>query len=327
MAGLARSEPRPTGSARVRSRTVSPARFRTFAFLALGALFVVVVTGAVVRLTASGLGCENWPRCGDTPFPEKDFHALVEFGNRVVALVAMGATALAAVVARRVDGLPGWARRAALAVALATLAQIPLGGLTVIFELHPLLVMSHFLLAMAAVGLAAVVAVAADSFARGAHGERLPASLARLGFALVPVAAAVVVTGAFVTAAGPHSGGQEIERLGNLVDAVYVHVRVTAVFAVGFLVLVLALVRLRERARGELAVAAAMIGVLLTQMAVGEIQWRTELPWWLVLVHVALATAVWTGVVALAALLRLRSVPVVSRSVHHTRVSPRYLHR
>lgn len=316
-------EARAPGAGRVRSWAVSPAAFRRVAFLALAALFVVVVTGAVVRLTASGLGCENWPRCGDTPFPEKEFHALIEFGNRVVALFAMGATAFAAIAARRVAGLAPWIRRTALAAALATVAQIPLGGLTVIYELHPLLVMSHFLLALVAVGLAAVAAVAADGYVRGPRPEVLPGALAWLAVALVPVAAAVVVTGAFVTAAGPHSGGEEIRRLGNLVDTVYVHVRATAVFGVAFLLLVLALVRLGERARGELALAAGTIVLLLTQMAVGELQWRNQLPWWLVLVHVALATAVWTGVVALAALLCLRSAPDPLRSARQARVFPR----
>ena len=87
-------------------RSFTPETFRVVAYVALGSLFAVVVTGAIVRLTASGLGCDNWPRCGETPFPEKDFHALVEFGNRVVALGAMLCTLVAAFVARRVPDCP-----------------------------------------------------------------------------------------------------------------------------------------------------------------------------------------------------------------------------
>ena len=291
---------------RARSGAVSPEAFSRFALAALAALFLVVVTGAIVRLTASGLGCENWPRCGETPFPEKDFHALVEFGNRVVALFAMAATAVSAFAARRVAGLPRWVARVAAAAAAATVAQIPLGGLTVIFELHPLLVMGHFLLALAGVALAVVAAVGARVTACGLERERVPRGLRWLAYALVPLAAAVVVTGALVTAAGPHSGGEDIRRLGDLVGAAYVHVRVTAVFGVAFAVVVVALHRLRVRLTEERAVAMGVLVVVLGQMAVGEIQWRNELPWWLVLAHVALATAVWTGVVALAALVRLR---------------------
>jgi cytochrome c oxidase assembly protein subunit 15 len=293
--------------ARSRARSISPSAFRRLAAVALGSLFVVVATGAVVRLTASGLGCDNWPRCGNTPFPEKDFHALVEFGNRVVALGAMVCTTIAAIAARRVARLPGWIRWGTVAVAASVVAQIPLGGLTVIFDLHPILVMSHFLLAFGAVGLATAVLVGADGFARGHPAGTVPAWLPWLALALLPPALVLVVTGAFVTAAGPHSGGSDIERLGNVLDAVYVHVRATAVFGVGFLLLGFALFRHRAQVRGELLLAAGVLGILLLQMAVGEIQWRNGLPWGLVLVHVALASAVWAGVVAVA--VRLWSHP------------------
>jgi cytochrome c oxidase assembly protein subunit 15 len=285
---------------RARLREVSPQTFRQLAFVALGALGLVVATGAVVRLTASGLGCDNWPRCGDTPFPEKDFHALVEFGNRVVALLAMVCTVVAALAARRVVGLPRRLVWGSAVVAVAILAQIPLGGVTVILDLHPLAVMSHFLLAMLTVGLATAVALGAHSFAFATPSREVPRLLVLLALALVPVALVVVVTGAFVTAAGPHSGGDDIERLGNLEDALYVHVRATAVFGIGFLLLVAALLSKRRTLRPELALAGAVLALVLAQVAVGEIQWRAELPWWLVLIHVGLATSVLAGIVAIA---------------------------
>ena len=305
-------EASPTRVAGLRSRAASAASFRRLAVAALVALFVVVTTGAVVRLTASGLGCENWPRCGDTPFPEREFHALVEFGNRVVALLAMAATALAAVAARRVSALPRWVAASALASTLTTVAQIPLGGLTVIFDLHPLLVMAHFLLALVSVAFAALAAVGAHVFVRGLDREVVPRPLRVLAFALVPLALGVVVTGALVTAAGPHSGGDDIRRLGNLVDAAYVHVRATGVFGLAFVALLVALHRLRPPLRVERGLAMVVVGLLLAQMAVGELQWRNELPWWLVLLHVVLATGVWTGIVALAAFIRLRGAPLAA---------------
>jgi len=120
----------------------------------------------------------------------------------------------------------------------------------------------------------------------------------------LPLAAVLVVTGAFVTAAGPHSGGEDIERLGDLEDAMWVHVRVSAVFGIAFLVLVAALQRFRERARGTALLAGGVLALLLVQMVVGEVQWRNQLPWELVLGHVTLATLVWTGVAALAVVLR-----------------------
>ena len=278
--------------------------FRWAAAAALVALFLVVVTGATVRLTGSGLGCENWPRCGETVFPEKDFHAYVEFGNRVVGF-AVGLTALLAAGAAWRAGVRGRLFVAALGLPFLVLVQGILGGITVMFELHPLIVMGHFLLSLVAVALAIVVLLGADRLVRG-WGEpaAVPRWVRRLALALLPLALVVVVTGAFVTAAGPHSGGEDIERIGDLEDAIYVHVRATAAFGVAFLILVAAVLRRRAGARVASGIAVGVLALLILQMVVGEIQWRNQLPWWLVLVHVVLASAVWGGMVTLAALLR-----------------------
>lgn len=278
--------------------------FRWAAAAALVALFLVVVTGATVRLTGSGLGCENWPRCGETVFPEKDFHAYVEFGNRVVGF-AVGLTALLAAGAAWRAGVRGRLFVAALGLPFLVLVQGILGGITVMFELHPLIVMGHFLLSLVAVALAIVVLLGADRLVRG-RGEpaAVPRWVRRLALVLLPLALVVVVTGAFVTAAGPHSGGEEIERIGDLEDAIYVHVRATAAFGVAFLILVAAVLRRRAGARVASGIAVGVLALLILQMVVGEIQWRNQLPWWLVLVHVVLASAVWGGMVTLAALLR-----------------------
>lgn len=288
--------------ARMRAFEVAPSLFRRAALAALAAVFVVVTTGATVRLTASGLGCENWPRCGDTPFPEKDYHAFIEFGNRVIALVAIGFTLVAWLAARRTTGLPRLARRLSLAAFLGNVAQIPLGGLTVLLELHPLLVMSHFLLAMAVLGAAAVVAVEAQRLVEGA-GPPAPRSLRLLGTALALAAFVLVVTGAFATAAGPHAGGEDIARLGDPLRSVYVHAAATLVFACSFVLLLARLAGLRRRAPRLLGAGLALAGLLALQIGVGEIQYHTDLPWRLVLLHVALAALVWAASVTLAAVL------------------------
>ena len=301
------------GQARLRAFSVSPRMFRLLAYVTLGLLFAIVVSGATVRLTASGLGCENWPRCGDTFLPEKDFHALVEFGNRGVGFVVGLVSLATAIAAWRVERLPRWLVWAAAALPLTVLLQGVLGGITVLVELHPLTVMSHFLLSLVALAIAVVVVLGAH---RGADQPalRAPSAPAWLAAALVPSALVLVVTGALVTAAGPHSGGEDIRRIGNLDEALHVHIGSTAVFGVTFLALVVALVLAADRFRTELAFAAAILAVLVTQMVIGEIQWRTELPWGLVLVHVALGTAVWAGVVALAA--RLLAGPTAGSPVH-----------
>jgi cytochrome c oxidase assembly protein subunit 15 len=289
---------------RARARELSPAAFLRLAAAAAIALYVIIVSGAVVRLTASGLGCESWPGCqAGAFFPESDYHGWVEFGNRGVALFPIALTLLAWLGARRTPGLPPWVTRLALATFLGTIAQAPLGLITIVSDLHPLLVLSHFLLALVVLAGGIVVLLAAWELARGSGEPVIPRAVRWAGLVLAGACLVLVVTGTLATAAGPHSGGADIRRFGNLMDAVYVHVRATAVFGVAFLVVLGTLARERRRARLPFLVALGVLAGLLVQMAVGEIQWRSSLPWGVVLVHVALAAAVWAGTVALVTLL------------------------
>lgn len=303
-------EARSTRAARPRIGAVSPTGFRRFSYVALGALFLIVVSGATVRLTGSGLGCDNWPRCGSSFLPEKNFHALVEYGNRGVGFLVGLVTLAAAVAATRVGRLPRWLLRAAWALPVTVLLQGVLGGVTVLVDLHPLIVMAHFLLSLVALGVAVTVALGAHDFSLGVV-RHPPLAANWLAVVLVPSALALVVTGTLVTAAGPHSGGEEIRRYGLLPDALHLHVGATAIFGISYLGIVASLLWSRREARGDLMFAGGVFGLLLLQMAIGDIQWREHLPWPLVLVHVTLATSVWTGVVALAARLLLRSRPVL----------------
>jgi cytochrome c oxidase assembly protein subunit 15 len=281
---------------------VSPDRFLHIALVAVAVLGLVVTSGAFVRLTGSGLGCDNWPRCGETPFPAADFHALVEFGNRIVALTGLLASLAAWLASRQVAGLAPWVRRAALGAFLGALAQIPLGGVTVMLGLHPLAVMSHFLLALVVVGLSVVVALEAWSHARGLGPPVAPHWLRVVVVVGVAVCAVMVVTGAVATASGPHPGASsDVERLGlGIRDTVYVHVRAAAAYGIGFLIVCWQLVRSRKEAPGVLRLAILLLGVLVTQMVVGEVQYRNALPWGLVLVHVSLAATIWGLTVAIA---------------------------
>ena len=286
--------------ARVRAREVSAAHFLRLATASVVSFYVVVTSGAVVRLTASGLGCDNWPRCGSTPFPEKGGHAFIEFGNRVVAFCAIVVALVTWLAARQVRGLAPGARRATLGVLLGAVAQIPLGGITVIFKLHPLLVMSHFLLGLAVFGLAVAVALEAWSHDAGRGKPVGPRWWRRMVLAGLPACFVLVVSGAIVSASGPHSGGTNIRRLGvGIVDAVYVHVRIVAVFSIGFFVIGGWLARHRREVPGVAAIAAALLAVLVAQGVLGEVQYRTHLPWWLVLIHVSLGAAIWGLAVAL----------------------------
>jgi heme a synthase len=302
---------------------VSPRRFFQIALATVAVLALVVSSGAFVRLTGSGLGCDNWPRCGSTPFPAEHFHAMVEFGNRVIALCGIFAALATWHAASRVPGLSRWVVGAALAAFMGTVAQIPLGGITVILDLHPLAVMSHFLLALVVVALSVVVAIEAGSRATGLAAPVAPRWLLVVVVVGVLACAVMVVTGAVATASGPHPGAnQDVHRLGlGIRETVYVHVRAVAAYGLGFLLVGWQLLRVRRLAPGVGRLALVLLGVLVTQMIVGEVQYRNALPWGLVLVHVMLAAAIWALTVAIAyalwrtpvALTAAASVPLPER--------------
>lgn len=266
-------------------------------------MFVVVTSGAFVRLTGSGLGCENWPRCGDRPYPEEGYHAWVEFGNRMVALVGIVLMLATWLGSRRVVGLSRVAHLAALGAFLVAMAQIPMGGVTIALDLHPLAVMTHFLLGLTVLGLTVIVVIEAWSHVVGLG---LPVGTRRLRrvvtLAGLPTCAVLVVTGAVATASGPHPGASEdVKRLGiAITETVYVHVRAAAVFGVGLLVLGWVLARMRGGAPGVFTLYLVLLSVTVLQAILGEVQYRNALPWGLVLVHVFLAATIFVASLALA---------------------------
>ena len=281
------------------SRQLAPARYARLALASAISLYLIVLTGAAVRLTGSGLACESWPGCQEGAFfPAIGEHSSIEFGNRVMAIFPI-ALSLAAWYFTT-GGLARWVRWLAAATFVGTIAQAPLGLLTIRLDLHPLMVATHFLLALVVLGTATVVAVDAWGNAHGRVESPAPRWLRLAGLVLAGACGVLVVTGTLSTAAGPHPGDSaEIDRFWNLLDAVHVHVRATAAFGIAFLLLLAWLVRNRDRA-GVLAPGAViLLALLLVQMAVGELQWRNQLPWWLVLVHVGLAGLVWAWTVAL----------------------------
>jgi cytochrome c oxidase assembly protein subunit 15 len=296
-----------SAAVRGRSRTVSPERFVQLATASAAMLLVVVATGATVRLTASGLGCEHWPGCQPgNPFPAKGYHSYVEFGNRLVAFVTIVATLAAAVAAFFVAALPRPAKWLAVATFVGTLGQAPLGALTVYFHLNPWLVLSHLLLSLVVLAAGIVVALEARALVRGRGAVRPPLPLRRAGLVLLASCGTLVVTGTLATAGGPHPGsisGEPVRRLWSFEHAIWLHVRATAVFGILFLALLVWCWRQRQRYPLPLRAALLVLGLLLLQMAIGETQYRTQLPWWLVLGHVTVAAAVWAATVALVVLL------------------------
>jgi heme a synthase len=297
----------------LRARAVAPGRFFALALGAAASLYVITITGALVRLTDSGLGCESWPGCQEGRFfPAEDHHGFIEFGNRVFGAVPLVLTVVAWLAARRTAALPHFARRVALGTFLVTLAQAPIGLIVIATDLEPIAVVVHFVLALLALGGALVLVLEARALEEGHAEARVPAELRRAGLVLAAACLGLVVTGTFTTAAGPHSGDTDVGRLWMLDDAIWLHVRSAGVFGLTLVFVVGYLAARRSASPRLFAVGLVLLGLAFAQAAVGELQWRTELPWGIVLVHVALAAAVWAATVILVTLFfrPLRSLEV-----------------
>jgi cytochrome c oxidase assembly protein subunit 15 len=281
---------------------IGPIGYRRVAYFTLASLTLIVMTGAAVRLTDSGLGCPNWPRCYGGPLPPLSGHALIEFGNRALSGLVGVLTLIAAVLAftRR----PFRRDLAVLAVILpvGVLAQAVLGGFTVREHLAPGFVMAHFSLSMLI--LIAAVALAWRARWIGPHPPSRPRSPDRLTVwsvrALTPLAGLTIFAGTAATAAGPHSGGfsgQRIHRLtfegaNTLTWMIHRHATIAAVFGVAVIAVWL-LRRHRGATADELEPLTALGLLVAAQGLVGSVQYELHLPADIVWVHVALATFSW----------------------------------
>jgi cytochrome c oxidase assembly protein subunit 15 len=186
---------------------------------------------------------------------------------------------------------------------VGTLAQAPLGLLAVKTDLRWPVVMAHLLLSALLVAAAVVLVLETHRLVVGGVSPLVPLELRRVGVVLASSCFLLLVSGTLATAGGPHSGGgKDIRRLWRLEPLVYTHGAVVAVFGCTMLLTVGYLAAQRTRSPRLFGFAALTTVLLVGQMALGEAQYRTHLPWGLVLVHVALASVVWAATVALATL-------------------------
>ncbi len=295
-----------------RSFVVAPIWFVRLVFLELFALWLIVATGAAVRLTASGLGCRHWPGCeAGHPLPAKDYHAFIEFGNRVIGGVTIVLTLLTALVALWTP-LSRRGKQLAAAIFVGALAQAPLGYLAVKTDLRWPVVAAHLLLSMLLVAAAVVLVFMASELVVGRAEPLVPVELRRFGLWVAVAALALLISGSLATAAGPHSGGgtEHVARLARLGPVVFVHAGVVAVFGCSFLFMLGYLAARRAAAPRLFRAGLAVLAILLAQVGLGELQYRLHLPWYLVLVHVAVAAAAWIGIVALVTALWRPPLPL-----------------
>ncbi|MGQ0521291.1 MAG: COX15/CtaA family protein [Actinomycetota bacterium] len=282
------------------SRTLSPLAYRRITLVALLALAFIIVTGGAVRLTGSGLGCPDWPNCDDGRLVAPlEKHAMVEFVNRTVTGVVSVAVIVAVLASFRRRPYRKDLVWLSLGLVGGVLGQIVLGGLTVLFDLAPPLVMGHFLLSIAILADALVLHWRAGQPDAGDAAPRAPVApeLRALGRLVTATTALVVFLGTVVTAAGPHGGDEETPRLDvPLHRAAQVH-GFSVVLLLGLVVTVLVLLRRSGAPADARRRGSILLAVLLVQGAIGYVQYFTGVPALLVGFHIAGAVAVWSAAV------------------------------
>ena len=275
-------------SADIARRTLSPAS----AFL-LFSQSAIVVTGGAVRLTSSGLGCPTWPECvpgSYTPVPnqaEGQFHAWIEFGNRLLTFILV-LSALITLIAVLKSGRRDL-RILAVGQFLGIFAQGVLGGVTVLTNLNPFAVASHYL-------LSTILIAASVSLYTRRHIPCIKKSSHRQSDLFsrwhVVVAFIVVVLGTILTGAGPHAGDVDAPRMDLRIQ--------TAALMHGLAVILLLLITVlffcadeTGRETKELLIKFFLISI--GQGGIGFIQYLQGVPELLVAIHLVGAVLVWIG--------------------------------
>jgi len=276
---------------------VRPETYRRITLIALVALGAIVVTGAAVRLTGSGLGCTDWPTCEDGKlFAEMDdAHAVAEFANRVFTGVVSLAVMLAVLgslvrVPRRRDLT--WL---SLGLVGGVIAQIVWGGFTVWSKLAPQFVMGHYLISAVLVADAVVLCQRAAA-GGGAVGFVVPSKVVAWSRAVVALGVAVIVTGTIVTNTGPHSGDVNSKRFGFDIAEV---ARIHGVLVLTLLAVVLVTLRFAYRSGAPETVRRRggwLVGAIVVQGAIGYTQYFTGVPALLVGFHVLGSVLVWVAI-------------------------------
>ncbi len=273
----------------------------------------IVITGGLVRVTASGLGCPTWPECVDgsiapTSTQTESWHKYVEFGNRLLTFVLL-IVAILVVFALRSSKLKRKdLNRLAFTIIAGIFAQAILGGITVLTKLHPLTVAAHFLVSIGLITVAYNLYWRADESGYTNFKLTVPALFRKGSKVHTAIALAVIVVGTLVTGSGPHAGDSgEIERLPFdpqtiswlHADLVFLYIGLT----VGLYFAAKAL------SAPSQIVSAVKIVLLVSavQGLIGYVQYFTGLPWVLVSLHIAGSCVLWVVTLRLQFLTRTLS--------------------
>jgi cytochrome c oxidase assembly protein subunit 15 len=285
---------------RLKSRLeISPSRYAQVTLVALAALSLIVLTGAAVRLTGSGLGCPDWPKCYGGTTPPLEMHAVIEYGNRLLTgFVGLAVIAACALAFFRRPYRWHLALFGAL-LPLGVVGQAVLGALVVKYHLAPGLVMSHFILSMMLLDAAFALAWCSryEPWERRRSRDRLSVWAVR---ALIPLGQLTILAGTIATASGPHAGDHEGELVhrfdfqgtGTLEWVVQRHAVIATIYGIAAIA-VWFLLRRPGADRRALTPLTVVLALLALQGAIGGIQWALELPAGIVWLHIAIAVANW----------------------------------
>jgi cytochrome c oxidase assembly protein subunit 15 len=288
-----------------------PVALRRWAVAALAINVLIVVTGGLVRLTASGLGCPTWPRCSENSFvshPELGVHGAIEFGNRLLTFVLVAVVALTWITALRFRDaaradVRGGRRRdlrwLAGGLLLGIPAQIVIGGISVLTHLNPWVVGLHFVVSMALVGLAVGLVRSTWGTPVVRVDRASTVVFARVAFAAM---VAAVWLGTVVTGSGPHAGDLNAVRNG-LDGGLVAHVHATAVWVtIAFTLATLVLCRSRA--------VVLLLAVEVLQAVLGLAQYHLGVPVGLVALHLLGASLSVAAATNVLLAVRRRRVPV-----------------
>lgn len=291
----------------------TPGSLRLLALLGILGNVLIVVSGGAVRVTESGLGCPEWPRCsGDSLVPthNPEHHWLnmsIEFGNRLITFVVLGVGILVFVAALRLvprrKDLVWWA----LAQPMSVVAQAVIGGIVVLTELHPAAVSLHFLVSPA------LLVFCVGLWIRAGEGDAPPRRLTGpwtrgLAAVLLVSCAAVLVAGTVVTGTGPHAGDAESRRYGfDITDVARIHGELAWLTIALTAAVAIALYRAGGPGlRSARLRALELAGLIIVQGAIGYTQYFLGVPAGLVLLHMLGAVLMWIAAFRLFFALRDR---------------------
>ncbi len=289
------SSPQDPATTRADRFTISAADYRKIAIVSLALIVVIIVVGTGVRLTGSGLGCADWPNCdaGSGKFVEfTSTSQSIEQANRLLSGIGgIVAATIAVVGARRLRPYRRDLFWLSLGLVAGVFGNIPLGGITVLVDLHPAAVASHFVLGMILLTNATVLLWRASN-PPGPRRAKVGSFELNLSRVAVLSASALMFTGPLVTGTAPHGGDGTARRFGfNVPDVARIHSINMWIFLVTAVVL-LTRMAMRSTDRDVMRRGYVMLVAIVAQGAIGYTQYELGIPAWIVILHVVGATTV-----------------------------------